>query len=241
MTEETYDATGKLLVEHARRRSHKMFVVRRATGDRWLNVAVLPPARELIGASTPQPAGRTQRVRNAVEASKRAPGPAPTAKSVPILATSALCNGGPVAERGSCDSRPRRQQKASVRPFVDEIFVAGRPEAVDELVAEDFEPHSWPSTGQPRDDLKRSIERVGAGLADVVFTIADLIAEDDRVAARLPRARRRSGTSWACRPATAATRSRRFTLPDPRRPGRRALAPVRPHEPHEQLGVEPGV
>ena len=32
------------------------------------------------------------------------------------------------------------------------------PEAVDELVAEDFVPHSWPSTGDPRGDLKRAIE-----------------------------------------------------------------------------------
>ena len=77
------------------------------------------------------------------------------------------------------------RNKAVVRRFVAEIFVAGRPEAVDELVAGDFVPHSWPSTGDPRGDLKRSIERVGAGLADVVFTIEDLIAEEDRVAARL--------------------------------------------------------
>ena len=77
------------------------------------------------------------------------------------------------------------RNKGVVRRFVAEIFVAGQPEAVDELVAEDFVPHSWPSTGHPRDDLKRSIERVGAGLADVAFTIEDLIAEDDRVAARL--------------------------------------------------------
>ena len=42
VTEETYDASGALL---ARTTSPfaKMFVIRRATGGRWLNVAVLPP------------------------------------------------------------------------------------------------------------------------------------------------------------------------------------------------------
>ena len=77
------------------------------------------------------------------------------------------------------------RNKAIVRRFVAEIFVGGKPEAVDELVAEDFVPHSWPSTAHPRDDLKRSIERVAAGLEDPVFTVEDLVAEDDRVAARL--------------------------------------------------------
>ena len=77
------------------------------------------------------------------------------------------------------------RNKDVVRRFVAEVFVAGNAEAVDELVAGDFVPPSWPSTGDPRGDLKRSIERVGAGLADVVFTIEDLVAEDDRVAARL--------------------------------------------------------
>ena len=41
------------------------------------------------------------------------------------------------------------RNKDVVRRFVAEIFVAGRPEAVDELVADDFVPHSWPSTGDP--------------------------------------------------------------------------------------------
>ena len=75
--------------------------------------------------------------------------------------------------------------KAIVRRFVAEIFEAGRPATVDELVAEDFVSHSWPSTGDPRGALKRAIERVGAGLADPAFTIEDLVAEADRVAARL--------------------------------------------------------
>jgi steroid delta-isomerase-like uncharacterized protein len=83
------------------------------------------------------------------------------------------------------DTGTLERNKDVVRRFVAEIFVAGRAEAVDELVAEDFVAHSWPSTGDPRADLKRAIDRVGHGLADPAFTIEDLIAEGDRVAARL--------------------------------------------------------
>jgi hypothetical protein len=46
--------------------------------------------------------------------------------------------------------------KELVRRFVQEIFVDGNADAVDELVAEDFVPHTWPSTGDGRGDLKRS-------------------------------------------------------------------------------------
>jgi Na+-translocating ferredoxin:NAD+ oxidoreductase RnfD subunit len=42
MTEDTYDTNGKLLSSRDAPFA-KMFVVRRATGGRWLNVAVLPP------------------------------------------------------------------------------------------------------------------------------------------------------------------------------------------------------
>ena len=77
------------------------------------------------------------------------------------------------------------RNKAVVRRFVADVFVAGRADAVDELVAENFVAHSWPSTGDPRGDLKRAIDRVGQGLADPEFTVEDLIAEGDRVAARL--------------------------------------------------------
>jgi steroid delta-isomerase-like uncharacterized protein len=78
------------------------------------------------------------------------------------------------------------QNKAVVRRFVEEIFVQGRKDAVDELVAEDFVAHTWPSTtGDPRADLKAAIDRVAGGLADSAFTIDGLIAEGDSVAARL--------------------------------------------------------
>jgi steroid delta-isomerase-like uncharacterized protein len=76
--------------------------------------------------------------------------------------------------------------KAIVRRFVDEIFIGGRKDSVDELLADDFIAHTWPSTtGDPKADLKAAIDRVGNGLADPSFTIDDLIGEGDQVAARL--------------------------------------------------------
>jgi steroid delta-isomerase-like uncharacterized protein len=83
--------------------------------------------------------------------------------------------------------------KELVRRFVQEIFVDGNPDAVDELVAEDFVPHTWPSTGDGRGDLKRAMERVSKSLADANFTIEDTIAEDDRVAVRLTAGARQTG------------------------------------------------
>ena len=104
-------------------------------------------------------------------------------------------------------AREIERNKAVVRRFVAEIFVGGHTDAVDELVAEDFVPHSWPSTGDGRGDLKRAIERVGDGLADPEFTVEDLIAEGDRVAARLSTSATHVG-EFMGRPAT----NKRYTL-----------------------------
>ena len=97
----------------------------------------------------------------------------------------APCEHGAMDVLDPVTAREIERNKAVVRRFVAEIFVAGSADAVDELVAEDFVPHSWPSTGDGRGDLKRAIERVGEGLADPEFSVEDLIAEGDRVAARL--------------------------------------------------------
>ncbi|MHB8459221.1 MAG: ester cyclase [Candidatus Limnocylindrales bacterium] len=77
------------------------------------------------------------------------------------------------------------ENKALVRRFIDEVFVAGSFAAVDELVAEDFMPHTWGSMGSGRQALKDAITRVSTGLTDTSMTIEDMIAEDDRVAVRL--------------------------------------------------------
>jgi steroid delta-isomerase-like uncharacterized protein len=78
------------------------------------------------------------------------------------------------------------ENKAVVRRFIDEIFVQGRKETVDELLADDFTAHTWPSlSGDAKTDLKGAIDRAAVGLSDPTFTVDDLVAEDDRVAARL--------------------------------------------------------
>src|SRR3954468_20039408 len=87
--------------------------------------------------------------------------------------------------RGGMPPMTNDEHKALVRRFIDEIFVQGRRETVDELLADDFVGHTWPSTGHPKDDLKAAIDRTSKGLADPKFTIEDMIAEGDRVAVRL--------------------------------------------------------
>jgi steroid delta-isomerase-like uncharacterized protein len=77
------------------------------------------------------------------------------------------------------------ENKALVRRFIDEIFLRGRSEAVDELLADDFVPHTWGATGDGKDALKEAIKRTSAGLSDTSMTIEDMIAEGDEVAVRL--------------------------------------------------------
>jgi steroid delta-isomerase-like uncharacterized protein len=83
--------------------------------------------------------------------------------------------------------------KAIVRRFIDEIFIGGRHETVDELLADDFVAHTWPSPGHPNHDLKAAIGRTSGALADVHFEIEDMIAEGDRVAVRLTTGARQVG------------------------------------------------
>ena len=94
--------------------------------------------------------------------------------------------------------------KALVRRFVNEIFLDGRSSAVDELLADDFVGHTWPSTGDGKADLKRAIERTHRALADVTFIIEDLIAEGDRVAVQLTAGARQVG-EFMGRPASGRT------------------------------------
>ena len=82
---------------------------------------------------------------------------------------------------------------AIVRRFVDEIFVQGRREAVDELLSEDFVGHTWGPSGAGPEGLRGAIERLAGALADVRFEIEDTIAEGDRVAVRLTASARQVG------------------------------------------------
>ncbi len=77
--------------------------------------------------------------------------------------------------------------------FIERVFGQLDTEAVDALVAEDFESHAWPSEGNARDALKAATARMGKALIDIRFTIEDLIAEDDRVVARVTSSARQVG------------------------------------------------
>lgn len=77
------------------------------------------------------------------------------------------------------------ENKAVIRRFIDQVFEKHQLGAVDELVAPDFVPHSWPGvTGV--ESFKQAVEKVSAiSRSDVSLKIEDMIAEDDKVAVRL--------------------------------------------------------
>ena len=58
--------------------------------------------------------------------------------------------------------------KAVVRRFIDEVFVAGEPAAVDALIAPDAVFHTYPFGDDPRAGMRAAIERVAAGLSDSI-------------------------------------------------------------------------
>ena len=75
--------------------------------------------------------------------------------------------------------------KAIARRFIEDIFVRQDPDAVDEIVAEDFTPHDWGQNVKGREVIRDAMERASAGLSEVEMRIEDMIAEGDRVAVRL--------------------------------------------------------
>ena len=77
------------------------------------------------------------------------------------------------------------RNSALVRRFIDEVFVSGRAEAIDELLTDDFVSHTLRLTEPGRAPLKAATERVHASLSDVAFDVEDLMADGDRVAVRL--------------------------------------------------------
>ena len=77
-----------------------------------------------------------------------------------------------------------QDNKSLVRQFIQRVFERGEMAAVDELLTDDFRPHTYPGTTD-RAGLKRAMERVSQGIADAQFRIDDVIAEGDRVAVRL--------------------------------------------------------
>lgn len=87
-----------------------------------------------------------------------------------------------------------------VREIVDRIFVRQEDAAIDELIAEDFVPHTFGPMEPGREGLREGMRRAGAGISDPEFVIHDLIADGDRVAARLTTSARHSGTFMGIEP-----------------------------------------
>ena len=82
-------------------------------------------------------------------------------------------------------TRTTEENKAVVRRFIDEIFLEGNLDSVDELLTDDFTPHTWGKVEPGKEAMKAAIERVSKGLSDASMTIQDVIDEGDRVAVRL--------------------------------------------------------
>ena len=75
--------------------------------------------------------------------------------------------------------------RALVRRFVDEIFLRGRVEAIDELVAPDFVSHTFSFTDDGRAKLRAATERVHASLSHVAFDVEDVLVDGDQAVVRL--------------------------------------------------------
>ena len=94
----------------------------------------------------------------------------------------------------------REFNKERVREIIDRIFVHQEEAAIDELVAEDFVPHTFGPMPSGREGLRAGMRRAGGGISDPEFTIHDLIAEGDRVAARLTTSARHTGAFMGIEP-----------------------------------------
>jgi len=104
----------------------------------------------------------------------------------------------------NADVRPRvdqlAQNKATAREIIDRIFVHQEDAAIDELIAEDFVPHTFGPMPPGRDGLRAGMQRAGAGLSEARFEIDDMIAEGDRVAVRVTTSARQTGPFMGLEP-----------------------------------------
>ena len=90
--------------------------------------------------------------------------------------------------------------KERVRQIIERIFVHQDDRAIDELIADDFTPHTFGPMQPGREGLREGMRRAGAGVSDPEFTIHELIAEGDRVAARLTTSARHTGRFMGIEP-----------------------------------------
>lgn len=79
------------------------------------------------------------------------------------------------------------QNKALYRQFVEEVFNRGNTSAIDELVAPDFVEHEELPPGVPtgREGVKQLSIMLRSAFPDLKATIDDMLAEGDKVAARM--------------------------------------------------------
>jgi predicted ester cyclase len=103
-------------------------------------------------------------------------------------------------QRPLTDSATLEENKHLVEQIVDRIFVHQEDAAIDELVSEDFVPHTYGPMPKGREGLREGMKRAGAGVSEAEFTIHDLIAEGDRVAARLTTSARHTGKFMGVEP-----------------------------------------
>ena len=83
--------------------------------------------------------------------------------------------------------------KAVVRRFIEEIFGHQNLDAVDELAADDFAPHTWGQMPHGRAALREAMHRAATGVTEARFEIHDMVAEGDLVAVRLTSSARHTG------------------------------------------------
>ncbi|MEA2672937.1 MAG: hypothetical protein QOI92_129 [Chloroflexota bacterium] len=103
-----------------------------------------------------------------------------------------------IQERASATQLERNKDVA--RAVIDRIFMHQEDAAIDELIATDFQPHTFGPMPSGREGLRAGMKRAGSGLSDVRFTIDDMIAEGDRVAVRLTTGARQTGTFMGLEP-----------------------------------------
>ena len=103
-------------------------------------------------------------------------------------------------QRAISDPETLEANKDVVREIVDRIFVHQEDKAIDELVSEDFTPHTFGPMPRGREGLREGMRRAGAGVSDAEFTINDMVAEGDRVAARMTTSARHTGPFMGIEP-----------------------------------------
>jgi predicted ester cyclase len=106
-----------------------------------------------------------------------------------------------IQERAPIDfTNQEDANKEVARQVIERIFVRQEDRAIDELVSEDFVPRTFGPMPAGREGLREGMRRAGAGVSDATFEIHDLIAEGDRVVARLTSSARHTGMFMGLEP-----------------------------------------